>query len=116
CEIRDKIELPGVRFELSSADLISESTAVLDLAAATLRNNPDLKVEAAGYTDTTGTPSSNLSLSQKRAESVRRYLISKGANGDNITAKGYGSANPIADNATRPGRQKNRRVDLRVLN
>ena len=116
CEIKDKIELPGVRFELNSADLISESTAILDQAAETLRRNPQLKVEAAGYTDSTGTPSHNLDLSQRRAESVRRYLISKGANGDNISAKGYGEANPIADNSTRPGRQQNRRVDLRVLN
>ncbi|MDH3589072.1 MAG: OmpA family protein [Gammaproteobacteria bacterium] len=116
CEIREKIELPGVRFELNSANLISESTAILDQAAETLRRNPDLQVEAAGYTDTTGADSYNLDLSQRRAESVRRYLISRGANGDNITAKGYGEANPIADNSTRPGRQRNRRVDLRVLN
>ncbi|MBT8132369.1 MAG: OmpA family protein, partial [Gammaproteobacteria bacterium] len=69
-----------------------------------------------GYTDTTGEASYNLDLSQRRAESVRRYLISKGANGDKISAKGYGEANPIFDNSTRPGRQKNRRVELRILN
>ncbi|MDH3768629.1 MAG: OmpA family protein [Gammaproteobacteria bacterium] len=116
CTIRDKIVLPGVRFELNSADLVGESTAILDQAAQTLRRHPELKVEACGFTDTSGPEVFNEYLSQKRAESVRRYLISKGANGDNISATGYGEANPIADNATRPGRQRNRRVHLRILN
>ncbi|MDH3588357.1 MAG: OmpA family protein [Gammaproteobacteria bacterium] len=116
CEIGGTISLPGVRFKLNSADLISTSTAKLDDAAATLRANPGLVVEAAGYTDTSGSPSLNLDLSQRRAESVRRYLISRDVNADNIRAAGYGQANPIADNSTRTGRQQNRRVELRLLN
>ncbi|MBT8136215.1 MAG: OmpA family protein [Gammaproteobacteria bacterium] len=116
CEIRDKIDLPGVQFELSSAKLVDESTAILKEAAETLRRNPDLRVEAAGHTDTSGPAEFNRDLSQRRAESVRRYLISRGVNADNITAKGYGESEPVADNSTRPGRIRNRRVELRILN
>ncbi|MDH3647610.1 MAG: OmpA family protein [Gammaproteobacteria bacterium] len=116
CEIDVTISLPGIRFALNSAQLISTSTLKLDHAAATLRANPGLKVEAAGHTDSSGSAATNLDLSQRRAESVRQYLISRGANSENITARGYGEANPIADNSTRTGRQENRRVELRVLN
>ncbi len=116
CEIRDKIDLPGVQFELESARLIAESTAILDEAAETLKRNPDVKVEAQGYTDTTGSAAYNLDLSDRRAKSVRQYLVDKGVNPANITAKGYGEANPVADNSTREGRIRNRRVELRILN
>lgn len=116
CEIGATIKLPGVRFELSSATLMSTTTSKLDQVAATLRANTDLMVEAAGYTDTSGSATLNLNLSQKRAESVRRYLISKGVNASSITARGYGEANPVANNSTRYGRMENRRVELRILN
>jgi OOP family OmpA-OmpF porin len=114
CEFKTEIRLPGVSFETNSARLTPQSLSVLNDAAATLKQHSDVKVEAQGYTDSTGDDSYNLSLSQRRAEAVRDYLISRGAAAGNITAKGYGEASPIAANNTSAGRAQNRRVTLRV--
>ncbi|NND64632.1 MAG: OmpA family protein [Gammaproteobacteria bacterium] len=116
CEIKAKISLPGVNFETNSAKLTASSTSELNAAAETLKKNSDLKVEAAGHTDSAGAADYNRSLSQKRAEAVRDHLISKGANGDNISARGYGEDEPVADNSTKEGRSRNRRVELKILN
>ena len=107
-----KLTLDGVNFDNDSAKLRPESTAVLDNAAATLKEWGEVKVEVAGHTDSTSSDEYNLSLSQRRAETVRAYLIDKGVAADRLTAKGYGEANPVADNATEEGRFKNRRVEL----
>jgi OOP family OmpA-OmpF porin len=114
CEFKAEIRLPGVSFESNSAKLTPQSLTVLNDAADTLKKHPDVKVEAQGYTDSTGDDGYNLGLSQRRAEAVRDYLISRGAAAGNITAKGYGEAKPVADNKTAAGRAQNRRVTLRV--
>jgi outer membrane protein OmpA-like peptidoglycan-associated protein len=72
-------------------------------------------LEIAGYTDNTGDAALNLALSQKRAESVREALIKYGADPDMLVAKGYGEANPIANNDTAEGRLKNRRIEYHVV-
>ncbi len=115
CEIKAVIKLPGVNFELNSARLTEGSIRVLDDAAATLKKHSDIKAEVAGHTDSTGDASYNQQLSQRRAESVMRFLVSKGVDAGRLNAKGYGESSPIADNGTREGRAKNRRVELRVL-
>ncbi len=107
-----KLTLEGVNFDNDSAKLRSESFVILDNAAKTLKEWGDVKVEVAGYTDSVSSDAYNLSLSQRRAETVRAYLIDKGVAADRLTAKGYGEANPVADNATAEGRFKNRRVEL----
>jgi len=89
---------------------------VLDDSAETLRRYPDLVVEVAGHTDSVGTDAYNLDLSQRRAESVRQYLIDKGVDSGNLSAKGYGESQPIESNDTEEGRDENRRVNLRILN
>ena len=71
-----------------------------------------MKVEVAGHTDSIGTDSYNMGLSLRRANAVRDYLISKGIAAENLTAKGYGESQPVADNQTAAGRFKNRRVEL----
>jgi outer membrane protein OmpA-like peptidoglycan-associated protein len=76
---------------------------------------PDVKVEIAGHTDWTGSDAYNLKLSNARADAVMQYLISKGVKADNLTARGYGETQPIADNNTDEGRAKNRRVELRRI-
>lgn len=114
CEIRTIIELPNVNFETNSDRLVSGVESDLNSAAATLRLNSDLTVEVAGYTDSSGTATHNLGLSDRRANTVRDYLITLGVDGDKLTAKGYGEADPIADNATPEGRDKNRRVELHI--
>ena len=73
---------------------------------------PDLKFRIEGHTDNTGSKSVNDKLSQARADAVRKYLIDNGRNANNLTAVGYGSDNPIGDNATNEGRQANRRVEI----
>jgi len=115
CPLAVKIELRGVNFDNNSAKLQSGSSDVLDGTAAILKRYPDLKVEIGGHTDSSGAASYNKMLSQKRAESVRKYLISKGAKAGNLTSRGYGESSPVADNKTRAGRAKNRRVEMKLL-
>lgn len=115
CEIRDVIKLPGVNFETNSDRLLPGADGVLRDAAATLRKYPDLVVEVAGHTDSAGSADYNQGLSERRAYTVRDYLINAGASAANLSAKGYGEAAPVADNATADGRAKNRRVELRIL-
>ncbi len=114
CEIREVIELPGVNFETNSDRLLPGTESVLHDAAATLRRNPDLIVEVAGHTDSAGSETHNASLSERRAITVRDFLVALGAGSNNLTARGYGEGQPIADNATAAGRARNRRVELRV--
>jgi len=112
CEV---VTLKGVNFANNSATLTPESTTVLDQAAAGLIRRGDIKVEVAGHTDNRGTAALNRDLSQRRAEAVMRYLVSKGAAASNLTARGYGPDSPVADNKTSSGRAENRRVELRQL-
>jgi OOP family OmpA-OmpF porin len=107
-----KLTLEGVNFDNDSAKLRPESIAILDNAAATLKEWGEVKVEVAGHTDSVHSDAYNLRLSQRRAEAVRAYLIKQGMAADRLTAKGYGEANPVADNKTADGRYKNRRVEL----
>jgi outer membrane protein OmpA-like peptidoglycan-associated protein len=106
--------LEGVTFEHSSAQLTDESSAILNNVADTLKEKVGIKIEIAGYTDNTGKSENNKKLSQKRADAVKSYLMNHGVSGSSMTAKGYGSANPIADNRTKAGRDRNRRVELHV--
>lgn len=115
CELADVIILKGVNFETNSDRLTSESSAVLDDAAATLTKHSTLRVEVGGYTDNKGSDRYNQKLSERRAKAVMNYLIGKGVPSTNLTAKGYGANNPVADNATEAGRADNRRVELHLL-
>lgn len=107
-----KLILEGVNFDNDKATLLPEAMATLDQAAATLKEWGNVKVEVAGHTDSKASDGYNMSLSQRRAEAVREYLISKGVAADRLTAKGYGESSPIADNETEKGRYMNRRVEL----
>ena len=107
-----KLTLEGVNFDNDSATLRPDSIATLDAAAATLKEWGEVKIEVAGHTDSVDTDAYNLKLSQRRADTVRAYLIEKGIAADRLFAKGYGEANPVADNRTPEGRFKNRRVEL----
>lgn len=104
--------LKGVTFANNSASLTSGSTATLDEAAAALAKRGDVQVEVAGHTDNRGSAQRNRVLSQQRAESVMRHLVSRGVNAANLTARGYGPDRPVADNRTEQGRAANRRVEL----
>lgn len=114
CLIPQAIELEGVNFELNSAKLTPESDGPLSEAAATLKNNPNLVIEIAGHTDSTGTDEYNQGLSQRRAQSVVDDLAAKGVSNQMI-ARGYGESSPIASNDSKQGRSMNRRVELVIL-
>jgi OOP family OmpA-OmpF porin len=107
------VVLKGVNFENNSARLTAGSFPALDAAAATLIKRGDVKVEVAGHTDNRGGAKLNQALSQRRADAVRAYLVSKGVAPANLTSRGYGAEQPIADNKNASGRAANRRVELR---
>ncbi len=107
-----KLTLEGVNFDNDSSNLRPESLTILDKAVETLKAWGDVKVEVAGHTDSVSSDAYNLDLSQRRAETVRAYLIDKGVAADRLSAKGYGESQPVADNKTEEGRFKNRRVEL----
>lgn len=106
----------GVAFESDRADLLPSSLPVLDRAIAALKTDATVKLEIAGYTDNSGDPAHNQELSQKRADAVKAYLISKGIDAARLTSRGFGQDSAIADNATPEGREKNRRVEFHFVN
>jgi OmpA-OmpF porin, OOP family len=115
CPQKGSITLEGVTFDYDSARLTPDSAIALDDIAAGLKKYPRLKVELQGHTDSKGPDAYNLSLSQKRADAVRDYLLKDDVPSTQMTAKGYGEGQPIADNKTDEGRSKNRRVVMFVL-
>ncbi|MEE4250285.1 MAG: OmpA family protein [Alcanivoracaceae bacterium] len=108
------IALNNVAFELGSDRLTASSREALNGIAASLRNQSDLLVEVAGHTDSQGSDALNMDLSQRRADAVRSYLIERGVSDAQLTAKGYGPHQPVADNASVSGRAMNRRVEFRI--
>jgi outer membrane protein OmpA-like peptidoglycan-associated protein len=110
------ITLEGIEFEFGKATIKPESYPILDDAAAILTNHPEIEVEVQGHTDNVGADEFNLKLSQKRAESVREYLIDMHMiEPVRLIPLGYGETVPVADNDTEAGRAKNRRVDFLIL-
>lgn len=104
-----------LKFKTNRAELQPESDEQLKNIADILNAYPNIKMQLGGYTDNTGDNDYNLKLSQDRADSVRQELITLGADGNNIEAKGYGSAFPVAPNDTEENRAKNRRIDIRMI-
>ena len=115
CPLKSSIVLEGVTFETNSAILTADSRAPLNEVADGMVKHPRLKVELQGYTDSTGSDKYNVILSDKRANAVREYLISQQVRPEQLSAKGFGKADPVASNATAEGRSKNRRVVMKVL-
>jgi len=111
-EGKKKLVLEGVNFETNSAKLTPDSLKILDRVVLALQDWPHVRVEIGGHTDSIGSDSHNLSLSQARADSVRDYLVSQGIDDSRLVAKGYGETDPIDDNKTSEGRARNRRVEL----
>ena len=116
CSLPKVINLKGVNFDNDKDTLRPDAIAILDEAAATLKRYPGMKVEVAGHTDNRSSDAHNLDLSQRRAKAVMDYFVGKGVEAGRLSAKGYGEAEPIADNGKADGRAQNRRVELRILN
>jgi outer membrane protein OmpA-like peptidoglycan-associated protein len=102
-------------FAFDSAELQEGGEAALDDLAAGIDNMTEVNsISVAGYTDSTGPEDYNMGLSERRAETVKDFLVSKGIPADSIETKGYGENNPVADNSTREGRAENRRAVVAV--
>jgi OmpA-OmpF porin, OOP family len=105
-----------INFAGGSAQIPRESMPMLEQAAQAIKSAPAGTVlEIGGYTDNRGNSAANLKLSQQRADSVRRFLISKGVAANSLVAKGYGDSNPIASNDSEDGRFRNRRIEFKNI-
>jgi len=103
-----------IGFSAGSDVIVEEGRVLLDALVPILSQNNAHAIEIAGHTDSSGNPSANQDLSQRRADAVKRYLVSCGVNSALLSAVGYGSSRPVANNATAEGRQANRRIVFRV--
>jgi outer membrane protein OmpA-like peptidoglycan-associated protein len=108
------IILDNVLFDFDKTAIKPDGAKVLDRLIAFLKENPDRKVELEGHTDSVGSDQYNQGLSERRAASVRDYVVKGGVNKGRISTRGFGESKPIADNKTADGRAKNRRVEIKV--
>jgi OmpA-OmpF porin, OOP family len=119
--VLEHIVITNIQFEFDSAVLTAEDKAILDNAYTRLEPYKELlqkelsHINITGYTDTSGPEAYNQTLSEKRANAVADYMAAKGTDRGRMVVKGMGEANPIADNSTRDGRIRNRRVELDVI-
>ena len=115
CGDEDEVVLENIEFERNSPALAPEARRVLDRVVLAMNEQPAMRVEIAGYTDSRGSETLNRRLSAKRAGTARLYLIYRDIAPERIVSTGYGEINPIADNDSPEGRRKNRRLTLKKL-
>jgi len=115
-EVKKKVDYAAnnILFVTGSAKLVSKSFKGLDEVVKILKDNPDMVLAIDGHTDNAGNDEFNQKLSDSRAAAVKQYFISKGIDESRITSAGHGKTMPIADNKTAAGRQKNRRVEMKL--
>ncbi|MCC3159135.1 OmpA family protein [Hymenobacter sp. 15J16-1T3B] len=104
----------GILFDTNKSDLRPASMTEIQNMAAVLKKYPDTNVLVEGHTDNTGSDAINQPLSERRAQAVANYTIQQGVESSRITTQGYGSSQPVADNATAEGKQANRRVEIAI--
>jgi OmpA-OmpF porin, OOP family len=107
--------IQGINFKTGSAEITKDSHGVLDKAVQVLVDYPDVRLEIGGHTDNVGKEEFNKELSQKRAESVKTYMVGKGIAADRLTAVGYGMDKPITSNKTAKDKAKNRRTEFTLV-
>ena len=110
------VTLGDVLFETDKSELKGSAASNLDKLVAFLSSNPERSVQIEGHTDSVGNDDYNFSLSQRRAESVRHYLINRGIAANRMDASGKGESSPVASNSDATGRQMNRRVEVVIAN
>src|SRR5579863_9838856 len=108
----EKLVMRGVHFDFNTFDIRPGDAAVLDDAVATLRAHPNVIIQVDGYCDAIGGEAYNLTLSQKRAQSVVNYMSNQGVPAGQLVPQGFGKTNFVATNDTADGRAQNRRVEL----
>src|ERR1700691_3201020 len=106
------VSMPDVLFDFNKYTLKPEARERLARISGIVLAYPDLKLQIEGYTDSIGSDEYNQTLSEKRAQAVRDYLVSSGVSINNVAAQGMGKADPVADNSTAAGRKLNRRVEM----
>jgi OOP family OmpA-OmpF porin len=119
-EVPEKIKkftgvIQGIEFDRGKETIRAISASTLDGAASILEEYPNLRVLISGHTDTDGSREFNLDLSRRRAESVKAYFVGKGIDATRIETLGAGPDQPIADNKTAAGKQKNRRIEFKLI-
>jgi len=114
-EVGSIVRLNNIFFEFAKATLLPESFPELDRTADFLKNNPNIVIEIGGHTDDSGSDITNQKLSERRANSVATYIVSKGIDTKRITAVGYGESRPVAFNTDAEGRAMNRRVEFKII-
>jgi outer membrane protein OmpA-like peptidoglycan-associated protein len=107
-----KIVTHGINFDINKADIRPESMGTINAIVAILKQNPELKFEIQGHTDNSGVAANNLTLSQKRADEVKKQMVTLGIDAARLTTKGLGDTKPISENGTPEGKANNRRVEF----
>jgi len=107
--------LRSIRFKTSSSELSPEDQLALQGFARYLERHPTFRIEIQGHTDNVGSAAANLSLSQQRAQRVLDHLVRLGVSAERLSAKGYGSARPVASNQNEEGRSRNRRTAFEIV-
>ena len=114
-EIGATVNLKNVLFQVGTTNLLKESFDELNVVVDLLKANPRIEIELAGHTDNRGDAHLNQQLSQRRVETVKAYLVSKGITARRIKGKGYGGQKPIANSDTEESRRLNRRVEFTIV-
>jgi OOP family OmpA-OmpF porin len=109
-----KLIIDGIVFKTGSAVIDNVSAPVLARAAVAISKAPDARIEVAGFTDNVGGYAYNQKLSERRAASVKHYLVKSGVPARQLTTRGYGEEEPVVDNASAASRSDNRRIEFRV--
>lgn len=105
----------GINFDVDKDTIKKNSSKTLKAAVKVLKDFPDVRIEVSGHTDTDGSREHNLDLSRRRAEAVKKYLVDHGIDASRIETRGAGPDEPVADNSTRRGKAKNRRIEFKLL-
>jgi len=109
------VDIYGINFDIGKATVKPESYPIIEQITNYLKEHPQVKIVIEGHTDNTGNDASNLTLSDKRAMSIKAEIVKRGIDPSRMETKGYGSSKPIADNKTADGRTQNRRVTIKKL-
>lgn len=114
-EVNEKINLESINFAVGTPTINAESFSKLENVVKVMNENKDYKLNINGYADDMGPDDFNMSLSQKRANTVKAYLVSKGLDANRLVAKGFGESQPVASNSNEKGRSMNRRVEFKIF-
>ena len=114
CVVIEKVVLKGVNFATGSSKLLPAASVTLKTVAAAMKADKKLEVEVGGYTDNVGEEAKNQRLSERRAKSVKAFLVNEGIDAGRLSTKGYGKSDPADTNDTPAGRANNRRVAFKV--